>query len=271
MRTLRSSIFTGLACFALTGTIGKATQVIATTNQGDVLQYNTATGSYTLLATNPAVLWGVGYSSRGVLYANDSENAPNTGFYSVNADTGTLTSLGVVNGSSISGTGTLTAPVSGGTLYYLDHSNDLYTLNPSTGAATTVGATGISVAGSWDLSFAPNGNLYAAVNENFYRINPITGVGTFIGATGQQIQGLIAGDGGLYGFAGLSMYSIDLATGALTFVRDTPSALGDFDAGAEVLTPTTTSPEPASAFLLPFGFALVCGLLRRCLKTCEGR
>jgi hypothetical protein len=142
----------------------------------------------------------------------------------VNPTNGALTLIGAITGST-SGTGSLTAMAGGGTLYYIDHSNNLFTIDPSTGAATLVGSLGFSVAGSWDMDFAPDGNLYATSNGNFYQINTSTGAGVLLGSDGAQLQGLVAGDGGLYGFSGTNMYSINLTDGALTFVRSTPATL----------------------------------------------
>jgi PEP-CTERM motif-containing protein len=72
---------------------------------------------------------------------------------------------------------------------------------------------------------------------------------------------MIAGEGTLYGFSGTSMYSIDLSDGALTFVRSTPSGLGNFEGGTPVLTSST--PEPSAALLLGTGILGLLGAVRR--------
>jgi PEP-CTERM motif len=239
-----------------------ASQVYVATNNGDFADYNTLTGTYTLLGTNATVLWGMGYSS-GLLYANDNNGSPNVGFYTVNPANGALTTVADMTGST-SGTGTLTAPIGGGTLYYFDHSNQLFTVNPSTGAATTIGALGFSVGGTFDLDFAPNGQLYATSNGNFYQVNTSTGAGTLLGNSGTQLQALVAGDGNLYGFSGTNMYSIDLTDGALTFVRSTPSVLGNFDDGTPVLS--TPTPEPGTLLMLATGALAAAGAFRRKFK-----
>jgi hypothetical protein len=63
----------------------------------------------------------------------------------------------------------------------------------------------------------------------------------------QGLQAVIEGDGTLYGFHGVNMYSIDLSNGALTFIRKTPDPtnLGVFFDGTPVLTP-----EPITLSLL---------------------
>ncbi len=233
-----------------------ADEVYVATNNGSFAEYNTTTGAYTLLGTNATVLWGMGYTSSGVLYANDSSSSPNTGLYTVNVTNGALTTVADLTGST-GGTGTLTAPNTGGTLFYFDHSNQLFTINPATGAATTIGALGFTISTAFDLDFAPNGNLYATSGGNFYEIDPSTGAGTLLGNSGAQLQALVAADGALYGFAGASMYSINLTNGQLTFIRDTPATLGFFDDGTPVRAAATSTPEPAAAFLLLGGLTLL--------------
>jgi len=164
--------------------------------------------------------------------------------------------VGNISGAT-SGTGAVTAPIGGGTLYFFDHSNQLFTIDPNTGAATTVGPLGFTVAGAWDMEFAANGQLYATSDELFYRIDPTTGAATLLGNSGAELQGMIAGEGTLYGFSGTNMYSIDLTDGALTFVRNTPAGLGNFEGGTPVVTGST--PEPGTLLLVGTG---ILGLLR---------
>jgi hypothetical protein len=206
----------------------------------------------------------MGYNS-GVLYGNDSNFSPNVGFYSVNASNAALTKIANISNGSTNGSGGIAAPIGGGTLYYLDHSDDLYTINPTTAAATMIGSTGIFVSGSFDLSFAPNGQLYATNNGDFYQINTSTGAATLLGSTGLQVQALLPGDGNLYGFSGLNMYSIDLSDGALTFIRTTPAAVGIFYDGTPVLTSST--PEPGTLLMLGSGALAAAGAFRRKLNV----
>ena len=228
-----------------------ADNVYVATSSGGFLEYNTLTGAFTVLGTSSTPLFGMGFSG-GVLYGNDSGKAPTTGFYTVNPANGALTPVANISGSAISGAGVLTAPVTGGTLYYMDRSNNLYTINPSSGVATLVGPVGFSVGGGNEIVFAQNGNLYGASHGNLYLMNPSTGAGTLIGPTDfgitqLNLQAVIAGDGTLYGFHNANMFSIDLSTGALTFIRTTPDPtnLGIFFDGTPVLTP-----EPSTLSLL---------------------
>jgi hypothetical protein len=236
-----------------------ADQDYVATSNGSIIEYNTLTGASLLLGTNSTVIYGLGYNS-GVLYANDSGASPNVGFYSVNPANGALTTVGDISGAT-SGTGGITAPLGGGTIYFFDHSNQLFTINPATASATTVGSLGFTVSGSWDICFAANGQLYATSNGLFYQVDLTTGAATLLGNSGAQLQGLIPGEGGLYGFSGTSMYSIDLTDGALTFVRNTPSALGNFENGTAMVTAST--PEPNSALLLGTGVLGLLAVVRR--------
>jgi hypothetical protein len=232
-----------------------AAELAVATNGGGFLDYNTLTGAYTLITTEKTVLYGMGYSATGTLYANDDGSSPNVGFYSVNPSTGALTLIANLQGS-IFATGTLAAPISGGTLYYFDRTNNLFTINPSNGVVTTVGPLGFSVSGNFDIAFGPDGNLYGTSSGSLYRINPVTGAGTFIAADG-EFQALIAGDGQLYGFSGTHMYSINLTNGAAAFVQNTPGGIGDFEAGVAVFAAMTSAPEPAALFFVLCGAAIL--------------
>jgi len=258
---LRLTVLSALVCLAALPLA--ATNVYVATSNGSFVNYNTATGSYTVLGTSSTELYGLGFNA-GVLYANDTNSSPNVGFYTVNPANGALTTVGTISGST-SGTGAIASPIGGGTLYYYDHSDQLFTVNPSNGAATTIGPLGFTVGGSWDISFAPNGQLYATSYGYFLQLDPGTGAGTLLGYSGEEMQCLIPGDGNLYGFSGTSMYSINLTDGALTFVRNTPSALGNFEAGTPFLASPT--PEPGTLVLLGSSVLAAAGTLRRKFKA----
>jgi hypothetical protein len=254
-----------LVSAVILATCAKADQVYVATNNGSFLDYNTATGSYTLIGTSSAVLWGMGYTAGGVLYANDKGSSPNVGFYKVNPNNARITLIGDISGPT-SGAGTLTSPTAGGTLYYTDKSDNLFTVNPTTAVATLVGATGYTVGGTFDSDFGPDGKLYAVSDNSLYQINTTTGAATLIGSNSQDadMQGLISADGNLYGFSGDSMYSINLTNGQATFVRSTPASLGYFDDGIAIMASTPSgAPEPTSAALLLVGLGTSTYLIRR--------
>lgn len=66
--------------------------------------------------------------------------------------------------------------------------SNLYTIDPATGVATLVGATGIG--GIIDIAFDPLGMLFATdVNRDaLFGLDPLTGASTFIGALGINLN-----------------------------------------------------------------------------------
>ena len=89
----------------------------------------------------------------------------------------------------------------GGILYGLKQgdfsvvdTHKLYTIDQTTGATTLVGDTGITPIGTVaGLTFAPDGTLFAAINDELYTLNPLTGAATWIGPIGfSGISGLTA-------------------------------------------------------------------------------
>jgi hypothetical protein len=117
------------------------------------------------------------------------------------------------------------------TLYGIDDSsNSLITINPNTGAVTTIGSTGVSAGDFGDLAYNPvSGTAYWAAgrgNSNLYSINLSTGAATLIGSDGiGDLFGLAynTANNTLYGFSGTgtSSYIINVSTGAATFLANT--------------------------------------------------
>jgi hypothetical protein len=129
---------------------------------------------------------------------------------------------------------------------------NLYRVNPSSGATTLVGNTGLGFAAIGGMDFSSDGTLYAAVNiigdggtgsDHLAIINPVTGAATVIGPFGScgpsscTLEGLegIAFDrsGTLWGAlsergaAGApGLYIINPATGAASFVTSILNASG---------------------------------------------
>lgn len=109
----------------------------------------------------------------------------------------TLSTLDPVTGASVAIGPTGVGPISGlafraagsGTMFGIGGGNSapavLYTINLSTGAATVVGTTSITGAGSLEIAGA---SLYVGGDNvdggNLYRVNPVTGASTLVGATG---------------------------------------------------------------------------------------
>lgn len=68
---------------------------------------------------------------------------------------------------------------------------DLYTIDPATGTSTFIGDPGLDSSFVAGLTFAPNGTLYAAVDNALYSLNPQTAAATLVGNTGfDRISGL---------------------------------------------------------------------------------
>jgi hypothetical protein len=109
----------------------------------------------------------------------------------------------------------------------------LYTINPSTGAATAVGAMGII--GCSGLGFQPStGTLFAVggiINpspppnlfEKLFMVNPTTGVATIVGPSGSPSCGppitdisFRPSDGTLFGYSAGCVGTINTSTGVFT-------------------------------------------------------
>ena len=71
----------------------------------------------------------------------------------------------------------------GGSLLTLGVDGNLYSINPTTGAETDIGATGLGI-NAFSLAEV-NGEIYATdLSNNIYTVNPITGAATLLSATG---------------------------------------------------------------------------------------
>ncbi len=184
-----------------------------------------------------------------------------TAFGQINPVTGAVTTIsntGLGGGEYLAMGSTLT------TIYALDGSFNLYTVNPLTGAATLVGPTGLVLGLAYQLSTGSSA-LYFGDNNEIYSLNTSTGAPTAIGSTLLPvggIDGLVFEHGGLYagyttdGSPPGSIYSIDPATGAATFIATQTAATGLVYG----LAPAPI-PEPSSLALL--GLAALAFVIRR--------
>jgi len=69
----------------------------------------------------------------------------------------------------------------------------LFTINPDTGAMTTIGPLGLSIIGGLGgLSFDATGILFAVITDDLYRIDTITGVASLVAPIrgASQISGI---------------------------------------------------------------------------------
>lgn len=170
----------------------------------------------------------------------------------------------------------------GGDIFATDLNNDLYSVNPFTGAATLIGPTGIpptppgvgtinpdGTLNAFDETlFTANGALYAtfdAITVDFdpfgvtpvispalYRIDPVTGVATLIAPTTITLGAVVNVNGTLYAFENSTsqVLTLDIATGNTTVVSD-------FDPGIGLIGGASPTPEPASMALGGIGIAAI--------------
>jgi hypothetical protein len=215
---------------------------------------------------------------------------------SINPATGVLSRIGATGLADCS---TLTSPCGptssdaiaalGGTIYATDFNNDLYTVNPLTGAATLIGATGIPAVtfipdatipggdtfdGFDESLFSAGGNLYATfdtiniepnpftvtpiISPDLYEINPLTGHATLIGPTTLTLGAAVNVDGTIYAFENMNsqVLALDVANGGTSFVSNFDPAAGIIDGAAQ-------TPEPASIMLVGIGVATAAIVRRR--------
>ncbi len=170
--------------------------------------------------------------------------------------------------------------VLGGTIYATDISNNLYTVNPLTGAVTLIGPTGIPAVpaipdspnpdgtfNAFDESlFSAGGNLFATfdaikinpspftvtpvISPALYEINPTTGHTTLIAPTALTIGAVVDVNGTFYAFNNMAgqVATLNLANGNTTAVSNFPP-----DGGLLVQGASPDAPEPASFVLVGIG------------------
>jgi PEP-CTERM motif len=165
---------------------------------------------------------------------------------------------------------------SAGNVYATDYQNNLYGLNPLTGAATLIGPTGIpafvpgfnpdgTVTFYDEAIFGAPGGLYmtfdsfefnlntftngsVVVAPELYRINTSTGGATPLGPTDLGIGAVVGVNGTYYAFDDITnqIESLNLTNGSTTFVSN-------FDPAAGLVQGAVATPEPASIALLGTG------------------
>jgi hypothetical protein len=145
-------------------------------------------------------------------------------FGTLDLNTGVFTSLGL---TEIGGNPLLATPLSGmeeanGTLYGADeginNNGGLYTINPTNGALTTVGATGLSIGNFGSTS---TGLYVVDLFGTLYSIDAANGAATSIGATGTPSGGFSAlstNANSLYFADGNGLYILNTSTGAATLI-----------------------------------------------------
>ena len=247
-------LFTIAAGLALVGLRLAASTVYLGTDRGQFGTLNSLTGVFTEIKASGTGINGLAFDSLGNLDATDLGSAPNVGFYRVNVSTGAL--VFVANTTNISGNVAFTSSSVDGTLYLGDHV-DLYTVNPTTAAATLLGPDHVPGHNPFNLGFGPDGILYGAYSGTLYKFDLANGNGTPIGPYGPTLFALFPADGILYGISNArNLYRIDTATGASTLLKPIIGPANGNILGAAV-APATASPEPATGILTAAAVALL--------------
>jgi hypothetical protein len=254
----------GAACTSLDGSLASSVTGSAQFNglvseslaDGCVAYVNDATTLYLEFIRGPltgqtktigytgVTLFDIAVTSSGELYGVDDSSS----LFRVDVDTAAAASVGstgyFLNGLVVAPSGSV----------YGSGNESLVTINPTSGAATTLAAdSGFSSSG--DLAFTSENELYmtseyTAASDNLVSIDPKTGVGKLVGAIGKPyVYGLSASFGALFGVdMDGELLSINPATGVGTpLATGGPHALG-------MATPPSAQPpaiSPAQAFSLP--------------------
>jgi hypothetical protein len=283
----------------LTAAAAKAVPIVYTIgDSGQFGSVDLSTGAFTAIGP------GIGAGTGGLVLGPGGTLLSlgfNGDLNSINPATGVLSTIGATGLGDCSlpssPCGTNSANIIGNvgsSLYATDLANSLYAINPATGAATLVGATGIpglpfiphaSVPGDPDGSFyifdetlfGYGGKLYAnfdagifdpitftpttLIAPDLYQINTTTGVATLLSSTDFGLAGITDVDGTLYAFSlpTSTVVTLNLADGSTGYVSDSDPAAG-LVGGAIAPSPT---PEPASLALAGTGLAALAAGIRR--------
>jgi PEP-CTERM motif len=224
--------------------------------------------------------------------------------YSIKPTTGVPTLVGPTGLDDCATPASPCGPTSGSTLgnyagsiYATDFANSLYKIDPVTGLATLIGATGIPgvpfVPGSlnpdgtinfYDESiFSSDTSLYATfdafifdlntfsvvstiIAPQLYQINALTGAATVVGPTDLSIGAVTRVNGTYYAFNENigAITTLDLATGNTSFVTNFDPAAGVVQGAVPIPSPV---PEPSSLTLIGTGILGLVTVTRRKLRS----
>jgi hypothetical protein len=197
-------------------------------------------------------------------------NISNNGLYTINPTTGAGGSFVTVTGTRGPITSIAYNPVTnvlyGNTTDAFSGSDILYTIDPVTGAATTVG--GLSVANLFGLGFGQTGSLFATTQTgNVYSVDPLTGTVTLLGAGSVGVLFDVASrpeDNVLFaGPDNSSLVTLNPVTGAGTTV----GPFGSFTNIAGLAFLGGAVPEPSTWAMMLLGFGAIGVSFRRSRKV----
>jgi PEP-CTERM motif len=224
---------------------------------GNIGLVNTTTGAVTDVSNTGQALTDIGF------VGTQMYGTTFTSLYAINNITTSATST-LIGAYSVGGGG-MNALVGSGTglLAASNATTTVYSIaNPSTSAATTNFATGLPAASAGDLAFA-GGTLYEAAiagngNDELVNVNTKSVVGFFtIGGAQQNAVFGLADDGTtMFAVQGTSIYTVNLATGALTLDANYGGhGLGAANGAAFLNESVAAVPEPSTWAMLFLGFA----------------
>ena len=280
--------FTALAVFTLRISADPVVNVLTQGSQFGKMDL--ATGTFTPIGPIPATIQYLVPAPNGPLLTMSF----NGDLDSIDRATGATTVIGPTGFGDCSTPASPCGPNSqlsfgtaGGIVYATDFANNLYTVNPATGKATLVGATGIPAVPFVPASTNPDGSfnfydenlfdvgakLYAnfdagtfnpatgvfttAIPAALYQIDAATGHASEVASTDFGLVTVFNLNGTIYGFGGLpgQIVTLNPADGTTTFVSNIDPSVGLIGGVAPAV------PEPASIALL--GIAILCAVFYR--------
>jgi hypothetical protein len=287
--------------FALATTVAKADPLVYVVNGSQQFgTINLTTGAFQQVGPTVSEpgYFGLAAAPNGSLVTF----AYSSNVYSINPSTGAPTLLGPSGLADCTTPSSPCGPTSNASLgglngktYATDFQNNLYRVDPITGVAALIGATGIQsipfVPGSLnpdgtinfydEAIFGAGGKLYetfdafvfdltsfsvvsTVVDPALYEIDPSTGLATLVGYTDLGIGAVANVSGTYYAFNDQTsqISSLDLSNGNTSFI-------GNFDPAAGVIqgaSPVPT-PEPTSLALVGTGLVAVATRLRKARST----
>ena len=220
---IKSRFFTAAAA---TAALGTATMISAAATARDSYAFETAqngdfgvldldTGAFNKCGNSGLTLGGLGVGVANSLYTAQYHSLSGiTTVYTLAPSDGALTP---VETDSISAVGVFgsTKP---GTLYAVDFTGELYSVNPLNAVATMIGPTDVPMTVDVGMSTGSS-TLYLSHKSMLYRVDTKTGRARKIGPASDSITSMVMIDGVLYGATQANppaLVTLDTTTGAST-------------------------------------------------------